>query len=766
MRRMSKTLMGVLGAGAMLLTSVTALPASADVVSAEIIDHGQIPLTATTIAGAASGNMPGGEPRLWAVVNGKADQGVPTYLAEIDPFTKEVLNTFDLPAITGSWGVELADDGTVWVAGYMAASVYYLPYGADAVVNAGVPDTGFASFLWQIDTDDDGVAFTGTYEGWGTTPAEKEAHLVSYDRSSGEYRDYGTLGPYQYVRSTAVIGDTVYAGMGTPAALFAVDIETGEKTQLPLPPGRETGCTFAYELDSHGTDLYLRMECNRQNYGFVYDTLTGEWIDELGVGYINQRIGADAAGNTYYQLGTELAQRAPDGTVDLLGRWSSSKGIGVVTDAAGAEHVVGIYKETLQVHNIAAGTTETTSLLLPGTLVEPRSTVLGPDGDVHVGGYFSGGLATLDVETGQWRVDMGLGQTEEFATVGDHLYAGVYPGATIRRMDPSQPLAGGNLQTVFSLSSYGQDRPFGMVDADGVLAVGTVPDYGRLKSVLALYDTADGSLTVHEDLITDQSIVALDYADGVLYGGTSTYGGNGIAPTQPAGRVFAFDMETETLLWSVELPGQLLVTAVAHADDGKVYAGTHGNVYALDAATGEITWQHEVRPYDWSTYPGGTWTSATLAASEDGHVYGTVGGRVIRITTGDEPSVDTLAGASGSHLVLSGTNHLFWVDGQHLKSAVWPDDDLIDQCDRVIRGANRGALKVSSGVVCLDGATQSGAVNVSGDAHLIVINSTMRGGVTVRDDAVLTLCSADVKGSVNARGNGSVVRDPDSCPAP
>lgn len=102
-------------------------------------------------------------------------------------------------------------------------------------MKAGVPPTGFASFLWQIDTNDAGVAFTGTYEGWGTTPTEKQAHLVSYDRFAGAFRDYGTLGNYQYVRSTAVIGDTVYAGMGTPAALFAVDIASGAKTQLPLP---------------------------------------------------------------------------------------------------------------------------------------------------------------------------------------------------------------------------------------------------------------------------------------------------------------------------------------------------------------------------------------------------------------------------------------------------------------------------------------------------------------------------------------------------
>lgn len=100
MRRISKALVGAVSAAALALSLTTALPAQAAEVTADIVDHGQIPLTATTIAGAASGNMPDGSPRLWAVVNGKASEGVPTYLAE---------------------------DRTVWVAGYMAATVYYLP---------------------------------------------------------------------------------------------------------------------------------------------------------------------------------------------------------------------------------------------------------------------------------------------------------------------------------------------------------------------------------------------------------------------------------------------------------------------------------------------------------------------------------------------------------------------------------------------------------------------------------------------------------------
>jgi hypothetical protein len=54
---------------------------------------------------------------------------------------------------------------------------------------------------------------------------------------------YGTFGiDDTYVRSTAVIGGTAYAGTGSVnPRLYVVDLRTGAKEQLTLPAGAPAG---------------------------------------------------------------------------------------------------------------------------------------------------------------------------------------------------------------------------------------------------------------------------------------------------------------------------------------------------------------------------------------------------------------------------------------------------------------------------------------------------------------------------------------------
>lgn len=650
-------------ASVLLLIVGLTTPAHAATLTRPITDHGAIPLTANTVAGAASGMMPDGSARTWAVVNGK-----PAYLAEIDPLTGTTLARHDLPGASGAWGVELGADGTVWVAAYSAGRLYRLPFGASQVQDLGQA-TRYSSFLWQVDSDAAGRAYVGTFEGFAPGTVLPGAHLVSYDPATSQWRDYGDFGAaYTYIRSTAVVGDTVYVGTGTTAAMFAVDIATGAKTQVPLPEGR-TDCQFTYEMATSGTDLWVRFECTKKNYGYVYDTVAKSWKAGPFANYMDQRVGTDAAGNTWFTNANNLQRRTPQGTVTATSASIAIKGIGVVS-AAGKEYVVGMGNGVLDLYDIAAGTVRQFAPALPGTPVTPRSTAVGPTGSIHVGGYFSGGFATFAPRTGTWSFDPRLGQAENMVTVGGRLYAGIYPGAKIVSLDPGRPLGPGNTTPVFDLTADGQDRPFGMTNAGGVLAVGTVPGYGSLTSVLALYDPATGKVEKFPNLVTDHSITSLAYADGVLYGGTSIYGGNGIAPTQANGRVFAFDMATRTLRWNVEIPGHAQVTSVAATADGEVVAATHGSLFALDSASGHEVWSTMVTPYDWSQFSGGTWQFDTLYyRPADRFVYGTVGGKVVRVKTVGRHQVDTLAGARGIKAALDATGRLYWVDGQNLRSA-------------------------------------------------------------------------------------------------
>ncbi len=157
-----------------------------------VVDHGEVPITAVSVLAADSGTMPDGSARTWAVVVGK-----PATLVELDPVAGTRLRTFPLgnadglgdteqgpsgSGSSGAWGVELAADGTVWVAGHLDAALYYLAPGATQLVKTQRPLPN-SNFLWQVDTDDAGVAYTGTFQGRGPTPLE-DAHVVSFDRSS------------------------------------------------------------------------------------------------------------------------------------------------------------------------------------------------------------------------------------------------------------------------------------------------------------------------------------------------------------------------------------------------------------------------------------------------------------------------------------------------------------------------------------------------------------------------------------------------------
>jgi hypothetical protein len=70
----------------------------------------------------------------------------------------------------------------------------------------------------------------------------------------------------------------------------------------------------------------------------------------------------------------------------------------------------------------------------------------------------------------------------------------------------------------------------------------------------------------------------------------------------------------------------------------------------------------------------------------------------------------------------------------------------LPECSTTITGTHRGALKVTSGVACLVGATVTGQVSVSPGASLLSLGSALNGAVSATGAQDITLCG----GSVNA----------------
>ncbi|MEV0644877.1 lamin tail domain-containing protein [Phytomonospora sp. NPDC050363] len=79
-------------------------------------------------------------------------------------------------------------------------------------------------------------------------------------------------------------------------------------------------------------------------------------------------------------------------------------------------------------------------------------------------------------------------------------------------------------------------------------------------------------------------------------------------------------------------------------------------------------------------------------------------------------------------------------------------------CTSTITGDHVGVLRVTTGVVCLDGATQIGAVTVSPGASLLVSDSTLIGAVSVNGAAYTQVCGTTLLGALSVRGGtGPVV---------
>ncbi|GAA5020961.1 hypothetical protein GCM10023317_64170 [Actinopolymorpha pittospori] len=119
----------------------------------------------------------------------------------------------------------------------------------------------------------------------------------------------------------------------------------------------------------------------------------------------------------------------------------------------------------------------------PAIPTDLQSIQTGPDGKIYSSGFRSGtvGIYTpmrSDLSVGQ----NGISQAEGSTTIGDTLYWGTSPGAIVYAYRPSQPWKSGtNPKVVCSLTAQDQDRPYGMVNADGKLYIGTMAGYGKLE---------------------------------------------------------------------------------------------------------------------------------------------------------------------------------------------------------------------------------------------------------------------------------------------
>ncbi|TMR20530.1 hypothetical protein ETD86_18430 [Nonomuraea turkmeniaca] len=556
------------------------------------------PLKDVLLIGGTVAPGPEGGRTLWSVSTGE-----PAKLNAVDPATGKTLLSQPLPGSPGSYAVVAAPDGTLYVGAYGSGFLYRRRPGPDSTPeNLGRPLPS-ETYIWRLAVDDAGRLYGGTSPG---------GRVFGYEPRTGQTRDYGQLRPgLRYVRSIAVWGHFIYAGTEPDAHVIAIHTDTGAMHELPLPEeiGDGVGVT-AYDLNAYAGRLFVRFGSAVQGRLGVYDISAGKWTD-----LIDGVAGLDVTppgrrGEVYFTKDNRLTRYQPR-TGELTpvgpaipGRVANNRGIGWCDlDLRGwpGQTVTGLlWRGALFRHNPITEHSEIVQTDIPGEPVPIAALHAGPSGAVYAGGFLSGGIAEVDPGTGQASFHR-FAQIESIREIGRTVWIGAYPDSRLYRYDPALPWSSpeydpgppgtaDNPVKVVDLKAHHQVRARAMTDAGAHVAYGTMPDATTLSGALVIVDKATLEATVHRPVVTDQSIVSLAYAGGMIIGGTSIRGGYSVpTPTQTEARLFGWAVSgTGTVFEVTPVPQAQAIPALVVDPAGLLWGLADGQLFAFDVTTRQV----------------------------------------------------------------------------------------------------------------------------------------------------------------------------------
>lgn len=581
-----------------------------------------------------------GQDRMYAVSSGK-----PCVLFVLDPHQGTCLKRLPLEGSDHCWGVVNTPTG-VYIGG---SGILYRYTPSKGVENLGEMIEG-EFYTWRLASDDAGNVYGGCYPG---------GKVFQYDPAAGRFRDYGVIVEgEQYARSMKAWGDKLYVGMGTKTPhLIELDTATGQKRDIALPESCR-GEQVIYDLDIAYPKLLARITPSSVLH--IYDLEQQQWVAEIGQVSGLSVSPPDADGKVYFIKDDYLHQYDPSSgelkatdfeLKEPAGDYGWLDGHTLNPERA---CLVGMHRDgSYWVYDPQHGAHQLYDLELSGQPVAIQSMTIGPEGSLYLGGYFTGGLAKYDPQSGQCRLFKGIGQTEGLIAGSGKLYLGVYPKAVIYEYNPDKPwLKDTNPRRLFSLQNEEQDRPFAFAWAGKELAIGTVSGYGRLGGALTLYDPEREQYDVFRNVVDQQSLISLTVHDGILYAGSSVYGGLGGLPSKAEAVVLMWDIAGRQPIWQgVPVPGEKAISALAADDLGNLWGITAGKLFQFDLKTRTTVRVIELAPFDWSSV-GHFWRGGRLSV-KDGILYGYFMHSLFRF----DPAADKLE-------VLDDDAHLFAEDAE------------------------------------------------------------------------------------------------------
>ncbi len=469
--------------------------------------------------------------------------GTSSLVVQLDVVTGRCRAFHMPPSCSGPWGMTFTLEGHVLVTSTSGQLCRLDPRTGEFRITA---NTGH--WNWSIDRGADGKFYIVT---------ANECRLFRYDAVTEKLEDLGQLDKSE-MNARHVIGGNdgyLYVGIGTMAAqVVAYHIATGRMVRL-LP---KSEVRPGFQLVGRGRDGQLYTQTVRRH---IYRLAHGQ-------AFFDASLSRQCRAQPPEEFLAELSMPTlPDGRkvtlVDLdhirVGEGPASR----------------LWPLTYK--------TEGTALF---------HLAAGPDRTVYASTIYPLHLVRYTPATRKLE-DLGRGGPDraEAYSIGHcdgKVYYGTYSGALLMCYDPAKPLhqdppGGQKWKTNPRLLGYlgrGNCRPRAIcVDSQKRVWVGGIPDYGYRHGGLACYDTRRRTLTVHDAVISDQSVLALtaDESGATLYGGTSTTRGGGLAAATPEAHLFAWDTRRNKRLWKqAPIPGAAGILNLLYRD-GKLYGSTGNN---------------------------------------------------------------------------------------------------------------------------------------------------------------------------------------------
>ncbi|WP_052342656.1 Ig-like domain-containing protein [Bacillus sp. EB01] len=549
----------------------------------------------------------------------------------INTVTGERMASHKLNNTSSIWGITVDPSGLVYLAD--TTNLFRYDPQTDVLEDLGRA-TETEAATWGITSDEKGRIFGGTWP---------NGKVFMYDPETDAFTDFGTMAEGAgYARDVQVYNGKLYVGVGIEQHLIEYDLATGEKTEILLPEENQDEGT-PYDVDIRGDYLITRL-ANSSSL-LVYDLVNKAWVDEITQAKGSMVSPPDKDNKVYFHKGTTLHSYDLDtlelSATELNDTWSS-KGFGwIELDEPGFEglNLTSLrFNGTYWIYNPTTGQSKEITAQIEGQPISIHSIALGPDGNIYSSGYHSGGFAYYSPTDDKITSFTGFGQGEGIIATEDYLYLGVYPGANIYQYDPTRPYEHDptvpekqtNPKVLFSLKGMEQDRPFAWAEGDGHVFVGTVPDYGVLGGTLSIINEATGEHETFRNVVQDQSIISLQYKDGLIYGGTSVYGGLDSKPTAEDAKLFIFDPETKEKVYEgTPIPGERGIGTLEFDDEGYLWGMTQGKIFKFDPESREVLQSKELFSYSWEGISH-FWRGPFLDFDEDGNFYGSSLGKLFK----------------------------------------------------------------------------------------------------------------------------------------